>query len=276
MTMSRRLICLAVALCMILTLIPSATGTLSAARADSKQYGITLKGPVHTRYAPEDKIAFDLPADFVAEIRDTKVVNKVKWYKIATIDPERKNNDIHIVYIHGDFFRQLTDEEYAQYQSSGTVATPTPVPDNSGDNPTPTPTPAPSGKNEDLPAIEGSIGSVTAGGTNLREGPGTGYHSITRLDRNTQVELLTIPSIRGNGTFFKVRYNGQVGYIMSDFVSIISGGPASGNSVVVTATPTYATGLITPTPAPSGDVLGYVRTTKGGCNLRATISGTVI
>ena len=35
----------------------------------------------------------------------------------------------------------------------------------------------------DLPAIEGSIGSVTAGGTNFREGPGTGYHSIERLDR---------------------------------------------------------------------------------------------
>ena len=52
---------------------------------------------------------------------------------------------------------------------------PTPVPDASGDQPTPTPTPAPVGKNEDLPAIEGSIGSVTAGGTNMREGPGTSY-----------------------------------------------------------------------------------------------------
>ena len=228
----------------------------------------------------------------------------------------------------------------------------------------------------DLPAIEGSIGSVTAGGTNFREGPGTGYHSIERLDRNTQVELLTIPSVRGAGanTWFKVMYNGVPGYIMSDFISILSGGPATGSSTVVTPTPTPAGGsdsgssssgythvkLITtschlrtspggdydsdndwegkgtslplngspvnqggytwypvirngktyyvrndcvqpysdgstpatptptssnptaapadptPTPAPSGTVLGYVRTKVGGCNLRATINGTVI
>ena len=276
MTMYRRLICLAVALCMILALIPAATGTLTAARAESKRYGITLKGPVHTRYGPNDKIAFDLPVDFVAEIREDKVVNKVKWYKIATVDPERKNNDIHIVYIHGDFFRELTAEEIAQYEKSGTIATPTPVPSNNGESPTPTPTPAPSGKNEDLPAIEGSIGSVTAGGTNFREGPGTGYHSIMRLDRNTQVELLTIPSVRGGGTFFKVKYEGIIGYIMSDYVSILSGGPVNGESATVTPAPTHATGLITPSPTPSGEVLGYVRTIKGGCNLRATISGTVI
>ena len=276
MTISRRLKCLMLALCLMLTLIPNVTGTRSAS-AEDKRYGITLD-KVHTRYGPGDKIAFDLPANYVCEIREKKVVSKITWYKIATHDPSRNNYDIHIVYIHGGFFRELTAEEAAAYQASGSVATPTPVPTSSGGDPTPSPTPTPSGKSEDLPAMEGSIGSVTAGGTNLREGPGTGFRSITRLDRNTQVELLTIPSIRGGGsnTFFKVRYNGTVGYIMSDFVSIISGGPASGTSTVATPAPTYGTGLVTPTPMPSGDVLGYVKTIKGGCNLRATISGTVI
>ena len=377
MTVNRRLISIALALCLMLTLIPSATGTIPSARAEGagSNYGIVIKDTVHTRVAPEDKIAFDLPINHVCEIRETRVVNKVTWYKIATVNPERKNNDIHIVWIRGDCFSVLTAEQYAQYSQSGTIATPTPIPtNNGGGQPTPTPTPAPNnGKSVDLPAIEGSIGSVTAGGTNFREGPGTGYHSIERLDRNTQVELLTIPSIRGNGnTFFKVRYNGVVGYIMSDFISIISGGPSNGETTVVTPTPaptnngnsnnnsnsgsgtttgsyvklilsschlrnapdgdydkdhdwegrgstlplngsavqkggytwypvskdgktyyvrndcvevvnggatpteTYATGLITPTPVPSGDALGYVRTIKGGCNLRATISGTVI
>ena len=281
MTVYRRLKCLAVALCMMITLIPAAAGTLQSARADGTRYGITHSDngkDVHTRYAPNDRIAFDLPVNYVAEILESKVVDNVTWYKIKTYDPSRNNYDFHHVYIHGDYFRELTAEEVARYLQNNSVATPTPIPTSNGGQPTPTPTPAPSGKNVDQPAIEGSIGVVTAGGTNFREGPSTGAHSIGRLDRNTQVELLTIPSIVGDSkTFYKVRYNGTVGYIMSNFIQVISGGAANGgSSIVVTPTPTYATGLITPTPVPSGDVIGYVKTIKGGCNLRATISGTVI
>ncbi len=368
----RRLLCLALALSMIITLIPAATGSnTSAARAATVRKGITLVDKVNVRYGAgtNEKIIFSLPANHVCDILEVKTVQKVRWYRVETIDPSRKNSNKYRGYIHGDFFRELTSDEIAQYDSSGSVATPTPVPDSSGNKPTPTPTPAPSGKNQDLPAKAGSIGSVTAGGTNLREGPGTSYHSITRLDRNTQVELLTIPSVRGAGsnTFFKVKYNGNVGYIMSDFISILSGGPENGESVVVTAKPessgststtttssgsythvkliltschlrtspdgdynpdndlvgkgntlplagksvkkggytwypvtynkktyyvrndcvelvsnggsgTAATPKTTATPAPAANLsgLGYVQTTKGGCNLRATINGTVI
>ena len=279
MTVYRRIFCLAAALCLMITLIPSATGTMTDARADSTRFGITLD-KVNARYGPStgEKIAFKLEASTVCEIVETKVNGNITWFKVLARDPERPlNNNTYPVYVHGDFFRELTADEIAQYNASGTVGTPTPVPNTNGGDPTPTPTPQPSGKNIDLPAIEGSIGSVTAGGTNFREGPGTGYHSIERLDRNTQVELLTIPSLRGagSGTFFKVKYNGQVGYIMSDFISILSGGPANGESTVVTPTPTPAAADITPTPVPEG-ILGYVKTKVGGCNLRATISGTVI
>ena len=375
MTVYRRFACLALVLCLMLTLIPSATGTLSGARADAKRYGIVLKDKTNTRNGAgfNQKLAFTLPLNHICEIREVKKVGDDTWYKIATTDPTRNNGNIYIVYIHSDFLRELSESEINQYNLNGTVATPTPVPTRNGNQPTPTPTPVPVGKSEDLPAIEGSIGAVTAGGTNLRSGPGTGYHSLARLDRNTQVELLTIPSIRGAGagTFFKVRLGNEVGYIMSDFISIISGGPASGGTIVVTPTPTpapvtpvpdngggnttgsyvklilsschlrtspdgpydanhdwegkgstlplngsavrqgkytwypvkkdgrtyyvrndcvevvssgatptptntYYTGLITPTPIPSGDALGYVKTIVGGCNLRATISGTVI
>ena len=275
----RRLLCLALALGLLLTLLPAATGSSTSARADATRMGVTLQDKVNTRYgAGTDKdIAFVLPANQVCEILETKVVQKVTWYKIKTINPERANSDLFTVYVHGDFFRELTAEEIAQYNASGIISTPTPVPTGNGSDPTPSPTPVPtSSKNEDLPAIAGSIGSVTAGGTNMREGPGTGYRSMERLDRNTQVELLTIPSIRGAGanTFFKVKYNGQVGYIMSDFISIISGGPENGSSVVVTPTPVPDVTPV-PTATPAG-IIGYVRTKVGGCNLRATISGTVI
>lgn len=236
----RRLLCFALALSLLLSLIPAGMGRDTAAYAESQRLGITLD-KVNVRYgaSTSEKIMFTLPANHVCIIKEERNAEKIHWYKVETTNPERKNSNTYFGYIHGDFFRELTPEEAASYQAGGTVATPTPVPQSQDGSPTPTPTPVPSGKNTDLPAKAGSIGVVTAGGTNFREGPGTGYHSIMRLDRNTQVELLTIPSVRGvgSGTFFKIRYNNQVGYIMSDFISILSGGPENGESVVTTPTP---------------------------------------
>lgn len=279
MTLHRRMLCFLMALSLMLLLVPAVTGSDTAAYADSARKGITTADKVNLRYGAgsSNKIVFKLPKDHICTILDTKVVEKVTWYRVETNDPERQNGNTYYGWIHGDFFRELTEEEIAQYAASGTVATPTPVPE-AGDGTAPTPTPTPAATNQDLPAVAGSIGSVTAGGTNLREGPGTGYKSMMRLDRNTQVELITIPSIRGAGanTFFKVRYNGNVGYIMSEFVSIISGGPENGTSIIVTPTPKAGTATPTPTPV-AGNVKGYVRTKVGGCNLRASIpNGTVI
>ena len=257
----RRLVCFALVLSLLLSLIPAGMGRDTAALAENKRLGITLD-KVNMRYGPStsEKIAFTLPKDHICVILEEKNAEKIHWYRVETIDPSRKNSNTYFGYIHGDFFRELTEEEYRTYYATGTAATPTPIPDSSGGQPTPTPTPAPGAS--DLPASAGSIGVVTAVGTNMRDGPGTGYHSIMKLDRNTQVELLTIPSVRGvgSGTFFKVRYDGVTGYIMSDFISILSGGAASGESVVVT-----------PTPVPTGGSTGlftHVKLILSSCHLR--------
>ena len=369
----RQLTCLALVLALLLSLVPAGQ-TDTAALADSGRVGYTTKEKVNMRYGASSsaKLVVQIPGqNQICKILDTKYAEKITWYRVETEDPEHKGRTV-TGYIHGDFFHEMTGEELDVYNKSGAIGTPTPVPENNGgDQPTPTPTPAPAAKNEDLPAIAGSIGSITAGGTNLRSGPGKNYSRITTLDRNTQVELLTIPSIRGGGanTFFKVKYDGTEGYVMSDYISILSGGPASGSTTVVTAAPatpvpaaaaptvtdspaatsygtakliltschlrvspggdydgdndwegrgstlplagaavkqggytwypvkkngkTYyvrndcvsvsGTGAATPTPAPAEPTatinpngIGYVRTTVGGCNLRATISGTVI
>ena len=277
----RRLLCFALALSMLITLIPAATGSRISAYAENVRMGITLD-KVNLRYGAgtDQKIAFELPANHVCEILGDKTAQKIHWFKVRTTDPSRKNSNTYTGYIHGDFMRELTAAEITQYNAGNSVSTPTPIPASNGGAPTPTPTPVPAGRSQDLPAIAGSIGSVTAGGTNFREGPGTGYHSIERLDRNTQVELLTIPSIRGvgSGTFYKVKYNGTVGYIMSDFISIISGGPASGSSEVVTATPAPASSAATPVPASSASSAAnftytHVKLILSSCHLRVAPGG---
>ena len=361
----QRLLCFALMLCLLCSLIPAGMGRDTAARADNKKLGVTLD-KVNVRYGAStgEKIIFSLPKDHVCEILDEKNAEKIHWYRVSTTDPSRKNSNTYFGYIHGDFFRELTEAEYQAYYATGSAATPTPIPEANGNNPTPTPTPAPAGTT-DLTAKSGTRGVVTAGGTNFREGPGTGYHSLMKLDRNTQVEILTIPSVigAGSGTFFKVRYDGVTGYIMSDFISILSGGAENGEATVATPTPTPAnknsgsstdfthvklilsschlrtspngdydprndwTGMgstlplagnavkqggytwypvsrngktyyvrndcvqpfssgggssntPTPTPAPTEtinpDGIGWVRTKVSGCNLRATINGTVI
>ena len=210
----RQLTCLALVLALLLSLVPAGQ-TDTAALADSGRVGYTTKEKVNMRYGASSsaKLVVQIPGqNQICKILDTKYAEKITWYRVETEDPEHKGRTV-TGYIHGDFFHEMTGEELDVYNKSGAIGTPTPVPENNGgDQPTPTPTPAPAAKNEDLPAIAGSIGSITAGGTNLRSGPGKNYSRITTLDRNTQVELLTIPSIRGGGanTFFKVKYDGNL------------------------------------------------------------------
>ena len=45
MTVYRRILCLAAALCLMLTLIPSATGTIPGARAEGERFGLRLDAP---------------------------------------------------------------------------------------------------------------------------------------------------------------------------------------------------------------------------------------
>ena len=266
----QRLLCFALMLCLLCSLIPAGMGRDTAARADNKKLGVTLD-KVNVRYGAStgEKIIFSLPKDHVCEILDEKNAEKIHWYRVSTTDPSRKNSNTYFGYIHGDFFRELTEAEYQAYYATGSAATPTPVPEANGNNPTPTPTPAPAGTT-DLTAKSGTRGVVTAGGTNFREGPGTGYHSLMKLDRNTQVEILTIPSVigAGSGTFFKVRYDGVTGYIMSDFISILSGGAENGEATVATPTPTPAN-----KNSGSSTDFTHVKLILSSCHLRTSPNG---
>ena len=101
----RRLLCFALALSMIIALIPAATGShTSAASAATVRKGITLVDKVNLRYGAgtNEKIIFSLPANHVCDILEVKTVQKVRWYRVETIDPSRKNSNKYRGYIHGD------------------------------------------------------------------------------------------------------------------------------------------------------------------------------
>ncbi len=117
--------------------------------------------------------------------------------------------------------------------------------------------------------------TTTKAGVNLRATiAGT---VLTRLNRNVTVPYLLEPTNMYGYTWYFVQYNNFRGYLRSDCVKV--------SSLIPTATPTAIPTGVTPTPTPvptavptstSAVELGYVMTTKGGVNLRATIAGTVI
>ncbi|SCH38375.1 C40 family peptidase [Romboutsia sp. Marseille-P6047] len=72
--------------------------------------------------------------------------------------------------------------------------------------------------------------TITANSVNFRTGPGTNYSSMKKLNKGDTVEY-----IGTSGTWINVSYNGEVGYVHSDYVS----SPGSSNQTitkVVTAT----------------------------------------
>ena len=255
----RRTLALFLVLSLFFSLWPSA-GFHTPARAES--LGIVTSSSVHvrkqsSRYA---EIWFDLSQNAVCTILGETDAENIHWYKVETTHPESRPGSVsstYIGFIHGDYFRPLTEEEIAaRAQSTATpVVTAAPV-------------------------ISGvTVGVVTNGGTNFREGPSMKAHSMMKLDRGTKVEILSSPSVISSETFYEVKYAGLTGYIMSTFIRI------DGSAVITavpTATPTPAPGGVTPdpsataTPTPTSGPSAYthVRLILSSCHLRTAPGGS--
>ena len=281
MTMNRRrMLALALALSLFFSLWPSAVPQ-SAALAES--LGIVTSSSVHVRKqsSTSAEIWFDLSQNTICTILAETDAEGIHWYKVETTHPENRTTaagNTYIGFIHGDFFRPLTAEEATSYSQGSEIFV-----TGSGASAAVVTNAAPA-------TVSGTIGVVTHGGTNFREGPSMKSRSMMKLDRGTQVEILTAPSVISSETFYEVRYSGLTGYIMSTFIrvdsspvitSVPTATPTPDPGATATPTPdSSVTATPTPPPAPTAtssvNVLGYVRTTKGGCNLRASIGGTVI
>ena len=71
----------------------------------------------------------------------------------------------------------------------------------------------------------GKAGTVTGSYVNFRTGPSTSYQVISTLSRNTEVKVLAKA-----GSWYKIRYNGSTGYMVSDYVTIVDKTSSSSSS----------------------------------------------
>ncbi len=260
--------------------------TLTGALAESV-YGMATADKVAVRKKPSTDADywFRIDTGFVCEILDVTAEDGTSWYKVESIHPDASKDNTYIGYVHGDFFRPMTDEEVTYYltgsapatdaplveevwQGSGT-ATLRPSTDNvfggssfdvgimSSKEPTATPMPnfdpgAEEDGADDAVTLIRATGEVTASGTNFRLTPSLKGELIGKLNAGAVVELLTIPEDVGVDYWYRVRYNGQEGYIQSNYVRVLTVG-------------------YTPTPAPSS--YGYAKLLYDSANLRDAPGG---
>ena len=251
------MVALALALALILALAPQPGAWETAYAVGS--YGRVLKNGTFVRKQPgSDSYWFKLDMGFICTVTDTTSEGGYTWYKVDTQHPDPDKTNTYVGYIRGDCFEMLTEAEALAWeanpvQSTWTTATPAPAGDASGgtalETVTATPTPA---------AVSGQVlGRITNGGTNFRESEGGPV--IQKLDRDTLVEVLSIPTVIDTSHWYQVRYNGTVGYIQAPFLQVL------GSDV----TPTPVPGMTAP---PSG---GYVKLILSSANLRESPGGSV-
>lgn len=264
----KRLAALALTLAMILTLIPLGDAWETAYAAGS--YGRVTKNGTRVRKQPDsDSYWFKLDTGFVCTVLDTTSSGGYTWYKVQSQHPDRTKTNTYTGFIRGDCFEQLSEEEAAAWEANpvqtvwgGTSATTVPA------GSTATATPAPNGAAEEETTVTAAptavpsgtmigMGRITAGGVNFRETEGGGV--IEKLERDTLVEVLTVPSVIDTTHWYQVRYNNRTGYVQAPFVQLLGAN--------VTATPTPAQ------TAPA--VGGYIKLIMSSANLRETPGGKV-
>lgn len=247
----KKLVTLALALMMALSVCPMGMDGAQAAGA----YGKTTDS-VKVRKKASTSVAywFELKAGYVCEVLDV-VPGDITWYKVNVEHPDPDINRTYIGYIHGDFFTLLTDEEAATYEA-GKLAGVTTQPTGTDASPA-TATPAP-GSSGNTTAYVGATGQITNDGVNFRKTEGGDL--IAKLNRNTVVEILTIPATVDTNHWYKVRYDGKEGFIMSTYLKVISTGDPSATATL---------------PGTVVSKRGYVRLITTSANLRLTPGGTI-
>ncbi|MCR4883442.1 MAG: SH3 domain-containing protein [Clostridiales bacterium] len=223
---------------LVLSILPMMTE-----KASAESYGKTTATGVRLRKTPSTSAEywFRLPIDYVCAYSSTTTDSSgVTWYKVNITDPESAGTTKYVGYLHGDYYRPLTDEEESAYGKTGSAS---------------------SGTSAGATSVTGATGMVTNDEVNFRQSPSLKSPYLFKVNRGTVVGLLSIPSDTDLDPWYHVEYNGSTGYIQGPFIRVMSygtiapSGSSSSSSTAKTAT--------------------YVTLILSSCHLRSTPGGAV-
>ena len=231
----RRMLAAVLTAAMLIALLPLTE--LGSALAVGN-YGKTTKSGVNVRKTIGSKSAiwFRVDEGTVASILETTSDGKLTWYKVILEWPGSASGNTYLGYISGDCFTPLSAAEAQSWE-----ANPVNAPGKDGLH------------------TNGATGRVTNSGVNIRQEASLKAYVLTKVDRNTIVDLLSIPAPNDPDPWYQVAYGGVIGYIQGPFIQVLD----SGNAVVPTAIPGNATptpvatqsgtqpASVTPTPTPT-------------------------
>lgn len=105
-----------------------------------------------------------------------------------------------------------------------TTQTPSPSP-----SVKPSPSPSTKPNVETVPENSLNVTYVTKSSVNFRQGPGTNYKTYGTIKSGTEVLVLEYT----NSSWYKVSYNGRIGYVSSNYLTEKVESPLSSNNVIV-------------------------------------------
>ena len=220
----------------------SVTAAPSVTTVPSGNYGYvktTAKG-VNLRVAPGGVSQEQIAINTVLPLTGTPVSSlNYMWYPVRAASGRTG-------YLRGDCVVSCD----ANGNTASSV-TPTPAPTQTSSSVTPTQAPAPASNSGSL--------RVTKTRVAIRTSASPDGNVIDRVDIGA-VFTFTNVTTGGGYTWYQISYNGRTCYIRSDCITVVSGGDSS----------------VTSAPAPtstSGTILGYIKTIKGGVNVRTQPAG---
>ena len=171
--------------------------------------------------------------------------DKYGWYPVTV------NN--RIGYIRDDCAVQLTDEQVQAYLAGQGIPVVTVTP-----TPTPAPTPTPV-----------NVVQTTLTGVWLRKAASKDAQAVEQVKLGTVLTYTDFKTV-GGSTWYSVIHNGKSLWVLGSCVKVLS---AEEYAAYIAANPSVTVEpAVTATPEPNG----YVKTTKGGVNVRSTAGGKVV
>ena len=169
------------------------------------------------------------------------VITDYTWYPVQTADGTRG-------YLRGDYVFELAQWQIDLYNSTGKLATPTPGPA----------TPKP-GNSEYIQVMNGALW--------IRETPSKKANTVGQLADRTVIKFNKTQTV-GNVVWYQVTYNGKTGWVMGNYVHVLTNAEYEAIKGTPTPVPT-ATPMATINPSDFSDL---AMTTSDRVRIRASAS----